>query len=292
MPNEFPDFLKWMPGAEDILLFETHPGKATGVLKNADLIFTLDFNHFSRVGNDMQPTLEALDTHFIMIDHHQQPADYATVTYSNASMSSTCEMVYHFITALGKIKLLNQDIAHCLYAGIMTDTGSFRFSATTSTTHKIVAHLIDLGAKNHYIHQKVYDTNSPSRLTLLGIALKNMVVLPEHKTAFITLSRQEMEMVDFKKGDTEGFVNYGLGLKGIVFAAIFIENIGEAYIKISFRSKGTFSVNQFARNYFNGGGHDNAAGGRSNTSMEETIAYFKDLLPKHETQLAQSLDQY
>ena len=200
-------------------------------------------------------------------------------------MSSTCEMVYNFITYLDGSEKITKAIATNLYTGIMTDTGSFKYRSTSSKTHRIVADLIDKGAENMDIHQKVFDTNSPSRLHLLGVALKNMVILKEYRTAYITLSQEELDANHFKKGDTEGFVNYGLTLEGIVFAVIFIENKEEGIIKMSFRSVGDFSVNEFARSHFNGGGHNNAAGGRSNTSLKETVATFNEVLSKYKNQL-------
>lgn len=220
-----------------------------------------------------------------MIDHHQQPDDYAWVTYSDVNMSSTCEMVYNFIEAFGDTDKINKDIASCLYTGIMTDTGSFKFSSTTSRTHKVVAHLIEKGADNMLIHQQVFDTNSPARLHLLGATLNNLVILEEFKTAYTYLTQEELDKYNYSKGDTEGFVNYGLTLEGIVFAVIFIENKEEGIIKISFRSVGDFSVNEFARTNFEGGGHTNAAGGRSTISMQDTIKRFETLLPKYKTQL-------
>ncbi|WP_282165387.1 DHH family phosphoesterase [Cellulophaga baltica] len=279
-PNDSPKFLKWMPGSEDILNFEVENSQAKRAIDEATLIFTLDFNHLGRVGQ-MQSFLEEASATFIMIDHHQEPSDYALVTYSDVTMSSTCEMVYNFIDYLGDTDKITSEIANCLYTGIMTDTGSFKFSSTTSKTHKIVAELIDKGAENTRIHNVVYDTNSPSRLHLLGCALKNMVILEEFNTAYITLSQDELDTYKYQKGDTEGFVNYGLTLDGIRFAVIFIENKEEGIIKISFRSEGDFSVNEFARVYFHGGGHNNAAGGKSNLPLEETAAYFVNLLPKH-----------
>ena len=173
----------------------------------------------------------------------------------------------------------------------MTDTGSFRFRSTSSTTHRIIADLIDKGAQNDRIHNNVYDANSYNRLLLLGQALSNLQILPEYKTAFITLSDKEKKQFDFQKGDTEGVVNYALSLKGIIFAAIFIEDNDQDIIKISFRSKGEFSVNKFSRNHFNGGGHDNAAGGKSNLSMEETITRFTSLLPNYKTELEVSYEK-
>jgi phosphoesterase RecJ-like protein len=217
----------------------------------------------------------------IMIDHHQQPNDYALYMYSDISMSSTCEMVYNFICNLGDEDSIDQDISTCLYTGIMTDTGSFRFPSTTSTTHKVIANLIEKGANNAQIHNNIYDTNTYSRLQLLGCALSNLKVLPEYRTAYISLSQQELNTFNFKKGDTEGFVNYGLSLEGIVFAVIFIENEQENIVKVSLRSKGAFSVNEFSRAHFNGGGHTNAAGGKSDLGLKETIEKFISILPSY-----------
>jgi len=224
-----------------------------------------------------------------LIDHHQQPDEF-TYMYSDTEMCSTCQMVYHFIEKMGDIDLLDSDIATCLYTGIMTDTGSFRFRSTTSTTHRIIASLIDKGAENDKIHNNVYDANSYNRLLLLGQALSNLQILPKYNTAYITLSTEEKKRFDFQKGDTEGVVNYALSLKGIIFAAIFIEDSEQSIIKISFRSKGEFSVNQFSRNHFNGGGHDNAAGGKSYTSIAETITEFVSLLPKYQKELEESYE--
>lgn len=284
-PNDYPKFLKWMPSNEVILNFEKAPGKCKRILEEATLVFTLDFNDFSRTGALEGPLRES-NADFIMIDHHQQPSDYAKVTYSDVEMSSTCEMVYNFIEYLGDAKTLTKSMATNLYTGIMTDTGSFKYRSTSSKTHRIVADLIDRGAENMEIHRRVFDTNSPSRLHLLGVALKNMVILKEYRTAFITLTQSELDANHFKKGDTEGFVNYGLTLEGIVFAVIFIENREEGIIKISFRSVGSFSVNEFARKHFNGGGHTNAAGGRSDTSMKETLTTFQSALTLYKNQLA------
>lgn len=283
-PNDYPQFLKWMPAEDTILKFDTNETVCTQHIKEADYIFTLDFNSLHRI-EDMKPLLESVDATFVMIDHHQQPDNYATFMYSDVSMSSTCEMVYNFIVFMNDENIINPSIATCLYAGMMTDTGSFRFPSTTSTTHRIIANLIEKGANNAAIHNAVYDTNSLSKLQLLGCALNNLVYLEEYNTVYITLTKEELEKYNFKKGDTEGFVNYGLSIQGVKLAVIFIENSQEPYIKISLRSKGDFSVNEVSRKYFNGGGHINAAGGRSDMSMEETIAYFKNLLPEYKTQL-------
>ncbi|MBC3847218.1 bifunctional oligoribonuclease/PAP phosphatase NrnA [Winogradskyella echinorum] len=285
-PNDYPDFLKWLPGDDTVLKFETQQKESKALIDKADLLFTLDFNAFHRAG-DMEETLEVSKAIKLMIDHHQQPDDYAKYTYSDVSMSSTCEMVFNFIEMLGDTDKIDATIATCLYVGIMTDTGSFRFPATTSRTHFVIGNLIEKGANNSEIHNNIFDTNSFSRLQLLGRALQNLKVIPELRTAYITLSQVELDEFNFKKGDTEGFVNYALSLKDIIFAAIFIESQQDGIIKISLRSKGAFSVNEFSRAHFNGGGHTNAAGGRSETDMQTTIDKFISILPTYKQELSQ-----
>jgi phosphoesterase RecJ-like protein len=278
-PNDFPDFLAWLPGSETVKIFEKDTENCTKILQEAELIFTLDFNAFHRTG-EMEHTLAKLTAPFIMIDHHQKPDDYAAYTYSDTSFGSTCEMVYNFISFLNKKEDIDKTIATCIYTGILTDSGSFRFPGTTGNTHRIIAELIDLGVENTQIPVLLFDNSSYSRLQLLGRALQNMKVFEAHKTSYTTLTQAELDSFDYVKGDTEGIVNYGLSIKGIIFTAIFIENKDEKIIKISFRSQGGFDVNQFSRDHFNGGGHSNAAGGRSETSMEETVKKFEDLVTK------------
>ena len=280
MPNDYPSFLKWIPGNDAVLIHDAQTATCDSLINESDIIFTLDFNAFHRTGN-METALTESNALKIMIDHHQAPDNYAAYTFSDVSMSSTCEMVYHFINMLGDLDKINSAIATSLYVGIMTDTGSFRFSSTTSTTHRVVADLIEKGANNSEIHNHVFDTNSYERLQLLGCALTNLKVLPEHRTAFITLSQQELHNFNYKKGDTEGVVNYGLSLDGVVLAAIFIEDRQEGIIKISLRSKGNFSVNEMSRAHFEGGGHTNAAGGKSYLSLEKTIEKFISILPSY-----------
>lgn len=277
-PNDFPDFLAWMPEAQKTVIFENTPDKASAILDEADIIFTLDFNAFHRTGGLMGQKLATLKQPFVMIDHHELPDPYAKYMYSDTKMSSTCEMVYNFITNLGYANLIDQDIATCIYTGIVTDTGSFRFPNTTSTTHRVVADLVDKGVKNDYIYSNLYNNSTYSRLQLLGKALQNLVILPQYNASYITLTQQELNQYNFIKGDTEGIVNYGLSIKGINLTAIFIENKQEGIIKISFRSQGNVDVNAFAREHFNGGGHINAAGGKSLDTMEDTIKKFVTIL--------------
>lgn len=283
-PNDYPSFLKWIPGEKSILKHDSQTKACDALINDADIIFTLDFNAFHRTGN-MESILSESTAIKIMIDHHQAPDTYATYMFSDVSMSSTCEMVYHFIDMLDDLNLLDTNISTCLYVGIMTDTGSFRFSSTSSKTHQIIAHLIENGANNAHIHNNVYDTNTYKSLQLLGCALTNLKVIPEYRTAYITLSQEELNSFDYKKGDTEGIVNYGLSLENVVLAAIFIEDKQEGIIKISLRSKGPFSVNDMSRAHFEGGGHINAAGGKSNLSLHDTVEKFISILPSYNSAL-------
>jgi bifunctional oligoribonuclease and PAP phosphatase NrnA len=283
-PNDYPEFLKWIPGESNIIIHEVETEKANTLIAKAELIFTLDFNALHRTGAMEHPLSKAKATK-ILIDHHQQPDNYAKYIYSDVTICSTCQMVYHFFEMLDDKKSINSKIATCLYVGIMTDTGSFRFSSTTATTHRVIADLIDRGAVNAEIHNQVYDNNSYDRLQLLGVALNNLKVVPDLNTAYISLSQRELNKHNFTKGDTEGVVNYGLSIKGVKFAAIFIEHKQEGIIKISLRSKHNFDVNEFAREHFEGGGHINAAGGRSNLSLSETITKFVSLLPQYKKAL-------
>ena len=278
-PNDYPTFLKWLPGESDIIKFSKKPSIARDKINNAELIFGLDFNSLSRI-QDLSEIVKKTNVDKIMIDHHESPEFFANLNYSDPSMSSTCEMVYNIINASDS-KLLDKKIACCLYTGIMTDTGSFRYPSTTSKTHQVVSHLLSLGANSSEIHQKIFDSSSMSRIKLLGISLSNLVKIPDLPVVYITLSKEELVLCDFKKGDTEGFVNYGLSLKVVNFSCMMIENENEGKIKMSFRSQGNFSVDNFARNYFNGGGHLNAAGGVSTESLDKTIIRFKNALKNH-----------
>ncbi len=289
-PNDCPGFLKWLPSQENIVVFDENFEKGKIILEEADIVFTLDFNALHRVGDQMQNILENINPVYIMIDHHQQPDDYANYMYSDPSVASTCELIYHFLEKMEALQSIDLTIASCLYTGIVTDTGSFKYQATTSKTHHIVANLIDIGVDQTKIHNRLYDTNSFNRLQLLGMALSNLKVLREYKTAYITISQQELNSFDFKKGDTEGFVNYGLSIEGIVFAVIFIEDQKQGIIKMSLRSKGEFSVNDFARNHFNGGGHVNAAGGRSHLTLQETVKQFLEIVPNYKNDLENSYE--
>lgn len=278
-PTDFPDFLKWMPEADQILIYPNQESRAEQRIADSSLIFTLDFNNLLRAKPLTSFLQKALAT-FVMIDHHQQPDTYATITYSDEKVSSTCELIYNTIVSLGSQEAINQTIAICLYTGIMTDTGGFRFSMTSPQTHRVAAVLLEKGANCAQIASDVLDSYSIDRLQLLGTVLDGLTYLKEYKTAYMSVSSKILKQFNFRKGDTEGFVNYGLRIKEAELAVIFIENEEDNLIKISFRSKTTLDVNLLARTYFNGGGHINAAGGSMSISLEDTIAYFLEVLPK------------
>jgi len=285
-PNDCPNFLKWMPGVGDILIFEEDQARAGEVLENAEIVFALDFNALNRVGNEMQAILEKIDPVFVLIDHHPDPDDFADFTFVDVKICSTSQMIYQLMESLGGLGQLDKEMASCLYAGILTDTGSFRFPNTSGDTHRIVAHFHDLGIDHTKIYGLIYE-NSFDRLKLLGKAINNLVYLKDYRTAYITMSNHELNKFNYQKGDTEGLVNYALSLTDVIFAAIFIEDKQQGIIKISFRSKGDFNVNELSRAHFNGGGHINAAGGRSEKSLNETVAEFLGVLPLYKESLMQ-----
>ncbi|RMZ58135.1 bifunctional oligoribonuclease/PAP phosphatase NrnA [Chryseobacterium nematophagum] len=273
VPNDFPKFLKWMPEAKKAIVAEYKRKVAFDFINEADVIFCLDFNSPSRIGI-LGEWLSKAKGKKILIDHHQQPELFDFV-YSDTVIPATCQMVYHFIEAMGDEQLVNKDIAECLYTGIMTDTGGFRFRSTSATTHRIIANLIEKGADPSIITSNTWDTNTVSRLYLLALILGRIEVVNDGKVAVLYLTREELKKYGFQKGDTEGFVNYGLSIVGVSMSAFFMEDLYDDFIKISFRSKGDVDVNQFSRKFFNGGGHINAAGGKSYESLKDTIETFK-----------------
>lgn len=281
VPNDFPKFLKWMPDAKKIIIADYKRKVAGEAIYHADLIFILDFNASHRSGALVGPWLDKARATKILIDHHQQPDDFDFV-YSDVTIPATSQMIYHFIQALEEEDKVNTDIAECLYTGIMTDTGGFRFRSTSATTHRIVANLIENGADPAMITSNTWDTNTVSRMHLLALILGRIEVVKDGKVAILYLKRDELKQYGFQKGDTEGFVNYGLSIMGTRVSAFFMEDLYEDFIKISFRSKDTVDVNQFSRKYFNGGGHINAAGGKYMKTIEETIEDFKEKIEEEE----------
>jgi phosphoesterase RecJ-like protein len=272
-PDPAPEFLHWVPGQETIVSFERHPAQATELLNGAELIFCLDFNEPGRVGKDMQPILENAPGVKAMIDHHLFPSDFCTYRISVTEACSTAQLVYEWMEECGQLDALDATIGTCMYLGIMTDSGSFRFPSVTAKTHYVVAHLLEAGVEHFKIHENVYDTNTIDRLRLRGFALsEKLVCLDDVPVAYIALSSEELERFHYQKGDTEGLVNQVLGVAGIQMAALFAEKDG--VIKISFRSKGDYKVNELAAKYFEGGGHGYAAGGVSQQSLDATTEQF------------------
>ena len=285
-PTNWAAFLNWMPGVDQVIDFEANKKEASQIVADADYVFCLDFNILHR-RKHLEPVIRDSKALKILIDHHQQP-DIPSFAYgiSDVKMSSTCEMVYDFIVQSGHSNLINLDIATCLYTGLMTDTGSFRFPSTTASVHKIVAHLKELGLQHAKIHENIYDNSTEGRLKFMGNAFLNrMTVLPEFKTAVMAIPKSDIYKFELKTGDTEGLVNYLLSIEGIKFAAILIDREEER--KWSFRSKGNFDVNIFARTHFEGGGHANAAGGSSSKSLDETLNDFKTIIENYKSQLTQ-----
>jgi phosphoesterase RecJ-like protein len=276
VPNAYPDFLHWLPGNRQVLIFEEQEAKCTRLLNQADLIFTLDFNSYKRL-EKLGTVLQATSAPKVLIDHHQEPERYASYYFHDVKACSTCELIYEFIAALGQKKLIDKKIAACLYTGLMTDTGSFRYPSVTHKTHLILSELLKTGIVPSEIHSAVYDNYSLNRLKLLGFALNEKLrLISGYPVAYFTLTEKELARFDFQKGDTEGLVNYPFSIKGIRVCALFNES--EGGVKISFRSKGKIDMNTFARKYFNGGGHVNAAGGKSHEGLAATERKFVELV--------------
>jgi phosphoesterase RecJ-like protein len=275
-PSEIPDFLTWMPGVGDLYNYEAEPKVCKKVLEEADFIFCLDFNDFKRTKH-LDELLTVATQPKIMIDHHLLPKDVWDYGMSQPEKSSTCEMVYDFINLAGDNALIDTDIAACLYTGLLTDTGSFRFPSTSEASHRMAADLKSKGLQHTPIHEEINDSWSYERMRFLGyVLLEKMQVFPDLKTGLITLAQKDMKLFNISTGDTEGLVNYPLSIAGIRFAVLITERGDE--VRMSFRSKGDFDASKFARDYFNGGGHFNAAGGTSFKTLDETVTYFKEIL--------------
>jgi bifunctional oligoribonuclease and PAP phosphatase NrnA len=273
-PTNWASFLNWMPGCEKVIDYDYRRAEAESILQKADWLFCLDFNTLTRTKN-MAPFIQQLSCVKILIDHHQQPEETAfTYGISNTAKSSTSEMIYDVIVESGHRDKVNTAIAECLYAGVIGDTGSFRFPAAGASVHTMTAHLKETGFSHTKVHENIYDNFLENRLRFIGMVLLNrMEIMYEYNTALMAVSKNDLLKFDIKTGDTEGLVNYPLTIQGIKLAAIVIDRDEER--KWSFRSKGEFDTNAFARTYFNGGGHYNASGGKSSETLEKTIQKFK-----------------
>lgn len=283
-PSNWARWLNWMPGVDEVLDYELHKANADAVLDAADWLFCLDFNHFGRT-KKLADKLAAVQCTKILIDHHQQP-DTPSFNFgeSNTAKSSTCEMVYDFIVTAGHRDKLNINVCECLYAGVVSDTGSFRFSSTHANVHHMVAYMKEMGLDHTKVHEALFDNYLENRLRFLGHVLSNrMEVFYELNTAMIAIPKTDLLKYDIKTGDTEGLVNYPLSIQGIKLVGLVIDRDEER--KWSFRSKGAFDCNTFARNYFEGGGHFNASGGRDSEGLQRTVQKFKEAINENKSLL-------
>ncbi|MTI32404.1 DHH family phosphoesterase [Xanthovirga aplysinae] len=279
-PTDYPEFLHWMEGNDEVIIFNEGNEKISGqCVEAADVIFCLDFSCLNRI-NELGEMVRHSSAKKVLIDHHLDPEPFADFEHWSTKAAATAELVYDLILDMGETHLINKDIAESLYAGIMTDTGSFKHSNTTQHVHLVVAQLIELGADIAKVSKLIYDNNSLNRVKFLGYCLsEKLVVNEEARVAYFALSARDLKRFQSRTGDTEGLVNYALSLKGVVMAAMIAER--EEGIRISFRSVGDFAVNEFAKYHFGGGGHKNAAGGTSELSFQDTVDKFEKLLDEY-----------
>ncbi len=271
-PNNLQDFLKWMDGAEQISVFTKERKRCRKLIEKADLIIMFDFNQSNRLG-EAEELVKASGAKKVIIDHHLNPERFADLIITEPSKCATSELVHELICEMNGTQFLSRSYAEAIYVGIITDTGNFEHGSYSSRTFRIVADLLDTGIEKEKILNLVYNNFSSDRLRLQGFALnKRMVVLPEYNTAYIYLTKDDLKEYNHIKGDTEGFVNMPLSIKGIFFSVLFVEK--DNFIKLSFRSTGRFSTNEFAAKYFSGGGHMNASGGEYRDTLDNTITYF------------------
>jgi len=274
VPNAFPEFLKWMSGAKDIVVWEQYPDFACKLIAEADVLFCLDFNAIKRTGK-LASSVAASDARKVMIDHHLGHEDFCNITFSYPEMCSTSELIFRIICALGDADLINKDAAECFYTGMMTDTGTFTYNSNNSGIYIIICELLKKGIDKDDIYKKVYQVCSESRLRLMGyILFEKMRIFREQSTALFTLTQDELNRFRYRTGDTEGLVNIPLTIKNIAFSAFLRQET--SLIKISLRSTGSFPCNIFAARYFNGGGHLNASGGEYYGSLKDAVKVFED----------------
>lgn len=279
-PDPSPSFLDWIQKDVELFTFEDHEDFVSKSMLEADLIFCLDYNGAMRMGHGMCELLNSCTAKKVMIDHHPHPDDFVDIAVTQTDVCSTCQLVYEFIVSAGQHAQLNSQMGTAIYLGIMTDTGSFRYSSVTYRTHEIIADLLKIGVQHTSIHEDTFDNVKINRLKLRGYVIANKLeILPEYHVAYLTINEKELNDYHYEKGDTDGLVNTALSVEGVNVAVLFSEKDGQ--IKISFRSKGTIPVNKLAIDHFEGGGHANAAGGVSYVSMEETIKKFKSLVPSY-----------
>ena len=282
VPNAFPDFLRWMPGAKDIIQYNRYKEFADKLIQEADVICCLDFNVLSRI-DEMEEAVRTSPARKMLVDHHLCPGDFARIIISHPDISSTAELVFRLICQLGNFSDISKEGAECIYTGMMTDTGGFIYNSNNREIYLIIGELLSKGIDKDEIYRNVYNNNSEGRLRLQGYVLyEKMQLYPQFKSALISLSREEQKRFQYAKGDTEGLVNIPLSIKDICFSAFLREDTEKDMIKISLRSVGTFPCNQVATKYFNGGGHLNASGGEFYGTLDEAIELFKRALIEFE----------
>ncbi|HET6995913.1 MAG TPA: DHH family phosphoesterase [Chitinophagaceae bacterium] len=283
-PTNWAKWLDWMPGCSEVVDYDANREKANNILDAAQWLFCLDFNIFHRT-KTMTERLKELKCTKILIDHHQEP-DEPSFDYgiSDVAKSSTCEMVYDFMVASGHGEKITEEIAECIYAGIVGDTGSFRFPSSTQEVHRLVADLKERGLKHSKVHENLFDNFLENRLRFTGhVLLHRMQVFYEYNTVLVAIPKSDLLKYHVKTGDTEGLVNFPQTIQGIKLVAIVIDRDEER--KWSFRSKGGFDCNTFARKYFEGGGHFNASGGRSSDPLDVTVQKFKEAIKENKSLL-------
>jgi phosphoesterase RecJ-like protein len=285
-PSDYPEIFNWMPGNEEVIVYPEKTELANELIAKADIICCLDFNALGRI-NEMGEFVGKSSAIKLMIDHHLEPQDFDDYRVWDINACASAQLVYEFIAnQMHERHLINKDVATCLYTGIMTDSGSFRFPTTTANVHRITAELIDAGAENWRIHQLVYDNSSESRLRFLGYCLTNKLeVFYDYHTALISVTHDELERYNIITGDTEGIVNFALSITGVKLAAFIVERTDR--VKLSLRSRGDFPANEVCKKYFSGGGHRNAAGGSSTDKLEDVVEKFKSILPEYKKLLIQ-----
>lgn len=279
-PDLFPEAMNILPGAKDIVIYSRYDKFAIRLLKEAQVIFCLDYNAIKRVDLVGNHLLES-DAVKVMIDHHLHPEKFPNVVISHPEISSTSALLYKVICGLGLSRMIDKAIGSCIFAGMMTDTGNFSYNSNSPELYEIVAHLVEVGVDKDFLYTKIVNTSSLSKLKITAYAIdQKLILFPEHKAALITLTREELNRFNYKKGDTESLVNIPLKLEEIIYSFFLREE--EKYIKVSSRSKGDFPVNEICKSYFNGGGHRNAAGGEFYGTMKECVNKFKSILPEND----------
>lgn len=283
VPNNYPQFLNWLPGIKNTLVYEWHSKKCNTIFKKCEILFAVDFNDLSRI-REFERMLMPVNCYKVLIDHHPDPGSFSNLCLSDTQVSSTCELIYMFIKSLKNPDIFDKEIAECIYTGIMTDTGNFGFNSSRRQTFEIVAELLETGVEKDKIYNQVYNNYSADRMRLLGQCLLNkLTYLPDYSTAFIELTQEDIKKYNFKVGDSEGFVNIPLSIKGVKMSVLFTEK--DDVVKLSLRSKENFAVNKIAEKYFNGGGHLNAAGGESSLSFDATVTKFISILDEFKNDL-------